>query len=130
MKKLYQSGSYQLMRGIGVSLVTVIFVAGCASIRAPTEQIEQSKAAVTNAASAGGGEFAPVLLKSAIDKMDAAQRAMRDEDYQRARWMAEQAEIDAQLATATARTAKAQKAARALQEDNRVLRLELDRKTQ
>lgn len=130
MKKKYHSSSYRLMRSIGVSVVTAILVAGCASIRAPTEQIEESKAAVTKAASAGGGEFAPVLLKSAIDKMDAAQRAMRNEDYQRARWMAEQAEIDAQLATATARTAKAQKAARALEEDNRVLRSEIDRKAQ
>lgn len=71
MKKFYHSKSHQLMRGIGVSVISAIFVSACASIMAPTEQIEQSKAAVTNAASAGGGEFAPLLLKSAIDKMAA-----------------------------------------------------------
>lgn len=130
MKKIYQARSCLLMGSINVSVFMTILVSGCASIRPPTEQIAESKVAVTNAASVGAGEFAPLLLKSSIDKIDAAEQAMRDEDYQRARWMAEQAEIDAQLATATSRTAKAQKAVKALEEDNRVLRLELDRKAQ
>ena len=62
--------------------------------------------------------------------MDAAERAMTAEDYSNARQQAEQAQVDAQLAAATARTSKAQKAAGALQEDNRVLRQELDRNAQ
>lgn len=55
---------------------------------------------------------------------------MTAEDYVLARRLAEQAQVDAQLAAATARSAKAQKAASALQEDNRVLRQEIFRKTQ
>ncbi|MEQ1636317.1 MAG: DUF4398 domain-containing protein [Methylococcales bacterium] len=69
-------------------------------------------------------------LKSAMEKMDAAKQAMTAEDYVLARRLAEQAQVDAQLAAATARSAKAQKAASALQEDNRVLRQEIFRKTQ
>jgi hypothetical protein len=60
--------------------------------------------------------------------MTRAEKAMSDENYEAAKQQAEQAQIDAQLATAMARSAKAKKAADALQEDSRILRQELDRK--
>jgi hypothetical protein len=88
-----------------------------------------SRAAVSNASSAGGNEFAPLQLKSAMEKMDSAERAMAEKKYDQARQLAEQAQVDAQLAEATARSVKAQKAADALKEDSRVLREEIDRKT-
>jgi len=132
MKKFNRLKSYQMSR-IGVAVAAAIFMAGCAStpsIPAPTEQMAVSRAAVNNASSAGGNEFAPIQLKSAMEKMDAAERAMGAKDYGRARLLAEEAQVDAKLAETTARSAKAQKAADALQEDNRVLRKELDRKAQ
>lgn len=132
MKKFNRLKSYQMSR-IGVVVAAAIFMAGCAStpsIPAPTEQMAVSRAAVNNASSAGGNEFAPIQLKSAMEKMDAAERAMGAKDYARARLLAEEAQVDAKLAETTARSAKAQKAADALQEDNRVLRKELDRKAQ
>lgn len=131
MKKFYYLKSNQMHR-IGVTVAAAIFMAGCAStptIPAPTEQMAVSRAAVSNATSAGGNEFAPLQLKSAMDKMDGAERAMAGKDYVRARQLAEQAQVDAKLAEAAARSAKAEKAAAVLQEDNRVLRQELDRKT-
>ena len=88
-----------------------------------------SRAAVSNASSAGANEFAPLLLKSAMEKMDSAEQAMAEKKYVFARQLAEQAQVDAKLAEAAARSAKAQKAAAALQEDNRVLRQEIDSKT-
>ncbi|MDD1620382.1 MAG: DUF4398 domain-containing protein [Methylococcaceae bacterium] len=130
MKNFNHLGSARMRHGIGLSVAVAFFVGGCASIPAPTEQMAVSKAAVTSANSAGGNEFAPVALKSAMEKMDAAEQAMAKEDYLRARQLAEEAQVDAQLAAATARSAKAQKAARELQEDNRVLRQEIDRKAQ
>ncbi len=130
MKKFYRLKSDQIMHRIGVSVGAAIFIAGCAGIPAPTEQIAVSKAAVSGATGAGGNEFAPQALKSAMEKMDAAERAMADEDYLRARQLAEQAQVDAQLAAATARSAKAQKAAQELQEDNRVLQQEIERNAQ
>lgn len=114
----------------GIRLVALVFVAGCASIPPPTEQLAVSKAAVNSASSAGGNEYAPIPLRAAMQKMDAAERAMTQEDYLLARQLAEQAQVDAQLAAATARSAKAQKAALELQESNRVLREEIDRKAQ
>ena len=106
-----------------------LFLTGCASTPAPNEQMALSRAAVSNATSAGGTEFAPLLLKSAREKMDAAERAMVDKNYVLARQLAEQAQVDAQLAGSMARSAKAKSAADALEENNRVLREELERKT-
>lgn len=108
----------------------ILLMAGCASVPPPVEQMAVSKAAVKSANSAGSNEYAPVMYKSAMDKMDAAERAMNGKDYFMARQLAEQAQVDAQLAAATARSSKAIKAAGALQEDNRVLRQEIDRKAQ
>ena len=54
---------------------------------------------------------------------------MATKDYLRARYLVEQAQVDAQLAGAKARSAKAQKAAFTVQEDSRVLQQEIDRKT-
>lgn len=118
------------MQRIGVTVASTIFIASCAGIPAPTEQMAVSKVAVSNATSAGGNEFAPLQLKSAMEKMDDAERAMTAKNYLQARQLAEQAQADAQLAATTARSAKAQKAANALQEGNRVLRQEIDRNAQ
>ncbi|WP_350133323.1 DUF4398 domain-containing protein [Nitrosomonas sp.] len=130
MKNSYYIKSHQMMLTAGVAVISAIFMAGCASIPAPTEQMAVSKAAVNNALSAGSNEFAPVQLKSAMEKMDAAERAMTDRNYELARQLAEQAQIDAKLAGTMARSSKAQKAADALQEGSRVLRKEIDRQTQ
>jgi len=130
MKKFYRPGSAQLQISIGVTVAIALLMAGCASIPPPTSQIAVSKVAITNANSAGGNEFAPLPFNSAMDKMDAAEKAMAKEDYLTARNLAEEAGVEAQLAAVTARSVKAQKAVSQLQEDNRALRQEIDRKTQ
>ncbi len=130
MKNFYPIKSYQMIRMVSVVVISAIFMVGCESIPAPTEQITTSRTAVNNALSAGGNEFAPLQLKSAMEKMEAAERAMGEKNYVLARQLAEEAQIDAQLAGAMARSAKAQKAADALQEASRTLRQEIDRQVQ
>jgi hypothetical protein len=126
MKNISTYPWHRAMSGIGLAAV---LMAGCASVPAPTEQLAVSKAAVANAVDAGGPEFAPAEMRTAQEKMDGANQAMAAKEYDRARWMAEQAQVDAQLAGSKARAAKAHKAALAVQEDSRVLREELDRKS-
>lgn len=106
-----------------------IFLTGCASSPpAPTEQMAVSTAAVAQAVSAGAPELAPTEMRTAREKLDRANVAMGAKDYEQARLLAEQAQVDAQLAVTKARSSKAQKAAAALQEDSRVLREEINRK--
>ncbi|OAI13491.1 MULTISPECIES: DUF4398 domain-containing protein [Methylomonas] len=128
MTPIKNPGTAVALASLAMAMATLI--AGCASVPPPTEQLAVSKAALNSATSAGGNEYAPISLRSAVLKMDAAERAMTQQEYLQARQLAEQAQVDAQLAAATARAAKAQKAASELQESNRVLREEIDRKAQ
>jgi Domain of unknown function (DUF4398) len=97
-------------------------------VPAPTEQMAVSTAAVANAVSAGGPEWAAVDMRMAREKLDRANAAMAAKDYANARTWAHEAQVDAQLAAARSRSNKAQKAADVMQEDSRVLKEELDRK--
>ena len=118
---------HPFIRNLGVISIAGVVMAGCASTPAPTQQIAVANTAITSANSDGGNEFAPTQLKSAIDKLAAAQRAMGEKDYALAKQLAEQAQVDAQLASAIATSAKAKKAADVLQDSSRVLRQEINR---
>ena len=107
----------------------LLLTVGCGSrLKTPaTADVAVSKAAVENAAGAGGAQFAPVEMNAAREKMALANKAMLAKDYKLAIDLASQAEADAKLAQGKANSAKAQTAADALQEDIRVLREELER---
>ncbi|MCB8747487.1 DUF4398 domain-containing protein [Rhodoferax sp. U2-2l] len=108
--------------------LAAVLAVGCSSLKTPaTADVAVSKAAVDNAAGAGGVQYAPVEMMAARDKMALANKAMADKDYKLARELAAQAEVDAKLAQSKANSAKAQAAANALQDDIRVLRTELER---
>jgi hypothetical protein len=110
---------------VGVALA---LTAGCSSLKTPaTADVAVSKAAVDNAAGAGGAEFAPAEMMAARDKLALANKAMAAKDYKLAIDLAAQAQTDATLARSKANSAKAQTAADALQDDIRVLREELER---
>jgi hypothetical protein len=108
--------------------LAVVLCVGCSSLKTPaTADVAVSKAAVENAASAGGTQFAPAEMSSAREKLMLANKAMQAKDYKLAVDLAAQAQADAKLAQGKANSAKAQAAADALQDDIRVLREELDR---
>ena len=121
--------NYQWRLAMGAVGIAAALMAGCATVPPPTEQIAVAKVAVANAVDAGAPEFAPAEMRIAQEKLDSANKAMAEKEYERAQWMAEQAQVDAQLAGSKARAAKAQKASLASQEDSRVLREELNRKS-
>lgn len=107
---------------------TALVLAACASgPPAPTAQLSVSAAAIDQAVSAGATELAPTELSAARDKLDRAYVAMNSSNNVRALILAEQAQVDAQLAVARTRSAKAEKAASSHQQDRRVLREEIKR---
>jgi Domain of unknown function (DUF4398) len=127
MMKLQSSNPWHWAAGAIVCAAVV--TSGCATTPPPTEQIAVSKSAIANAVSAGGSEYAPMDMKTAQEKMDRADRAMDKKDYDDARWLAEEAQVDARLAEKKAQSGKAQKAVIVMQDDNRALREEIDRKS-
>jgi hypothetical protein len=108
-------------------LAAALALAACATTPAPTEQMAVAKAAVADAVSAGGPEYAPGVFKSAQDKLDRANAAMAAREYNDARRYAEEAEADAKLAATTARSVKAQRAVAELDLGIRALKEELAR---
>jgi len=97
-------------------------------MKAPaTAEVAVSQAAVDNANSADGTEFAPADMRLAREKLALAKQALAAKDYKAAQAYANQAQADAKLAQAKADTTKARNISTALQEDIRVLRQEIDR---
>jgi hypothetical protein len=114
------------IRSMLLAVLAGLVAFGCARVDPPTEQLTRSQAAVSMAQGAESYEFAPLEFTTAQEKLEAAQAAMADREFERARQLAEQAEVDAQLAFAKARTAQAQRAAMEIQENIDVLRQELE----
>jgi transposase-like protein len=96
---------------IVAACATLAGVSGCASTPAPNEKIAVAKAAVQHAEQAGAPELAPVELATARDKLARAEKNAAENKQDRATMLAEQANVDAQLAEATADQQRSHKAA-------------------
>jgi septal ring factor EnvC (AmiA/AmiB activator) len=114
----------------GVVAITLLALSGCASTPVPTEQLAVSKTAVESATTAGGTEFAPLELKAARDKLEAANKAVAEKNNERAALLASEAQVDAKLAETKAESAKAQKAVAETQDNLRTMLQEVNRNSQ
>jgi Domain of unknown function (DUF4398) len=109
-------------------LLALTLLAACASTPPPTADMAVAEAAVVNATNAGALQWAPAEMRTAQDKLVRAQAAMAAKEHGQAMALAHEVNADAQLAAATARAAKSQRAAAEVQEASRVLREEISRK--
>jgi len=78
-------------------------IIACASTPMPVEKLAVAKSSIDRAEQAQAAQFAQVELTSARNKFAAAQSAAEKHDAGAAARMADQADIDAQLAESTAR---------------------------
>lgn len=108
---------------MSVAVGGIVLLTGCAG-NPPSEQYAVTQSAVNSAVSAGGTQYAPVEMKAAQDKFKAAEMAMHDEEYGKARTLAEQAEWDARVAERKAQAKKAQRAVKDSQQGVQELRNE------
>jgi hypothetical protein len=119
--------TWMLMKACLVTLMVVV-LAGCAvKAPAPESQITLATQSIAQAESSGAVEFAPTELKSARDKLNQAKLAMDKEENTKAKWLADEAMVDANLAEAKARSAKSQKVVAELKESIRILQQEMNR---
>jgi hypothetical protein len=126
LEKRMKTNLKQLLMILGGT--SVMLLAACSSMKTPaTADVAVSKAAVENASTAGGTEYAPAEMQSAREKLALANKAMAAKNYKEAAELANQAQADAKLAQSKANSAKAQANADALQSDIRAMREELDR---
>ena len=93
-----------------IAIASFAAFAGCASMPPPNDKIAVAQAALSRAEQNGAPEYAPVELSTARDKLARAQAAQADHKNIPATQLAEQANVDAQLAEATADEQKSEKA--------------------
>jgi hypothetical protein len=114
---------------VAVGAAAVWGLAACASTPIPNEKIALAKASVQRAEQSGAPELAPVPLAAARDKLSRAEKAAVDREAQPATLLAEQADVDAQLAEATAVQQRSHKAATEFDASMQALRTESQRST-
>jgi septal ring factor EnvC (AmiA/AmiB activator) len=83
--------------------VVAFGIVACASAPMPVDKLAVAKSSVERAEQAQAAQFAQVELSTARNKLAAAQAAAEKRDADVASRLADQAEVDAQLAEATAR---------------------------
>lgn len=113
-----------------MALAAALVSGGCATKGVPpTDQMVNARAAIAQAERVGAVNGAPVELLAAREKLAQAEAAAREERFEAARRLAEQAEADAILAERRSRAQRAQIAADELARSNAMLRKELERST-
>lgn len=128
MRKL---NSFQSTWRLGVTacaFLILMAVGACGtSAPPPNTQITEARSAVRTAEDVGARESAALEYRRAQQKLDEAQAAMARGRNDRARRLAEQAAVDAELAAIKARSVRTQATVSELQESIRLLRDEISR---
>ena len=111
-----------------IAALGILTAAGCASTGdMPREQMAVARAAVDRAVGPAGAD-APVEVSRAREKLERANAAVARKDYDEARRLAEEAEVDANLAEAKTHSARSDRALGEVREGIRQLREEIARR--
>jgi Domain of unknown function (DUF4398) len=116
-----------------IAIACAALGAGAAAFAAnpiAAEKIAVAKASVQRAEQSGAPELAPVEMAAAREKLSRAEKAATDHELKPATMLAEQADVDAQVAEATAQQARSHKAAMEFDASMQALRGEAIRATQ
>ena len=119
---------HRLGRPVAVAALaaSALLLGACASKGPPpVEAMAAARTALTQAEAAGAGQLAPVELLSTRDKLAQADAALRTENFDEARRLADQAAADGALAERKARAERARQAATELQRSNATLQQEI-----
>ncbi len=120
----------KIVKGAVVAGALAWMLGACASTPIPNEKIAVAKESVQRAEQSGAPELAPVELAAARDKLSRAEKAVANHDAEPATILAEQANVDAQLAEATAMQQRSHKAATEFDASMQALRTEAMRSSQ
>ena len=115
-----------LLFWIGAPLALTV-LAGCSTIGPPKDSLAAADLAVQQANKSKAPQYSPLELRMAMDKLDEAKRAMAKEEYIKARRLAEEALVDAQLAEAKAASEDARRTASDVRQSLETLRREAER---
>lgn len=119
--------------GLFTIALGALMLAACASVPLPNDALQAADIAIANAETEKAADFAPAELKAAHDKMAAARDLVAkdptEKDVAQARKLADEAQADAELASARTRDGHAQAVNAELQKNIDTLNQELQRNT-
>lgn len=107
----------------------VVTMTGCSRGRPPIASLSQAELAIQEAEKRQAFLLAPVEFQTAREQFLGAQHAMEAKKYKRARHLAEQALVNAQLAEAKGEAEKARFTTEELRKSIQALRAEIERTT-
>lgn len=107
--------------------LAALVLAGCASAPPAAPAIAAGAASIDAARSAGAGELATVDIDNARNKLERARTLARSGDQKSALRLAEQADVDAQLARTRASSERSRRAVGEVEASLQTLRDELAR---
>ncbi|MEP6548576.1 MAG: DUF4398 domain-containing protein [Gammaproteobacteria bacterium] len=119
-----------LTRGAIACAALTLGMSALAATPVANEKIAVAKASVQRAEQSGAPELAPVEMAAAREKLARAEKAATDREPKPAAMLADQANIDAQVAEATAQQQRSHKAAMEFDASMQALRGEAIRATQ
>jgi len=126
MKKLSSEKLSRLLSA-GAAAAALTLSACASAPTPPTDALNAAERAVKVAQEGGVADYASPELKSAREKLVLAREAVAKEDMTGAAILAEQARLDAELASAKNEAAKAKAVNDELQKSNETLRQEINR---
>ena len=109
-----------------IPLMLLMLSGACAGI-APTGKMANLEYAINDARKAEATTYAPLELRFAEDRYQAAKKAIAEKEYEHAERLIDQALLDAQLAQEKALSAKAEKDADEMRQSIETLQGEADR---
>lgn len=121
---------HSLSARIAASAGAAVWLAACATNPAADEKIAVAKVSVQRAEQAGASQAAALEISAARDKLLRAEKANADHNLKPATELAEEANIDAQVAEATAQQQQSHKAAIDFDASLEALRQESQRSSQ
>lgn len=110
--------------GMSMSALAALALVACASTPPPTDQLARAESAIKRAEEARVADYASPDLKAAREKLASARDAVTRDEMALAARLAEQARVDAEVATAKAEAAKAQSNIEELQKANAAIQQE------
>jgi len=102
-------------------LIVCLLLAACTAPRPNPDIFATAEKVIQAAEDVGGDEFAPVEMRFAREKLASAKLGMEKQKYSVVVYLAEEAEINAELAIEKSRTAKSRRRVNELRKSNEEL---------
>ena len=129
MKSLPFSHSLAALCATSIALSLFAAFGGCASVPVSSEPMAVAEAAVQHADTSSTSQYAASELQVATGKLARARQAVNERNYEHAKSLAEEAEVDAQVAESHAQSERSAHAARESQNAARDMNAEINRQT-